>query len=105
MPSGGTVTLGAYVDAEAHLAIYVENSGEQLSDAVAARIFEPFFTTKQRGTGLGLSIVHSIARSHGGNATLAINEAGRVRFVITIPLQNGNQAAKPQDQYRWLAFS
>lgn len=105
MPSGGLVTLGAYVDADAELVIYVENSGDQLSDEVAAHIFEPFFTTKQKGTGLGLSIVHSIARSHSGSATLAINEAGRVRFVITIPLQNGNQAVKPQDQYRWLAFS
>jgi signal transduction histidine kinase len=86
MPPGGVVTLGARVGADHELAIYVENSGERVSDENARRIFEPFFTTKPKGgTGLGLSLVHSIAQAHGGTATLAINEVGCVRFCITLP--------------------
>ena len=105
MPSGGKATLGAFTNSEGDIAIYVENSGEPLTAEVAHHIFEPFFTTKQVGTGLGLSIVHNIAHSHGGNATLAVNERGRVRFVITLPPAKANQTATPQEQQRCLAFS
>ena len=105
MPSGGEVTLGAFMDGDGDIVLYIENSGEQLSDEVAQHIFEPFFTTKQIGTGLGLSIVHNIARSHGGNASLAVNETGRVRFVITLPVRDAHQTAESQEQHRWLAFS
>ncbi len=85
MPSGGVVTLGANPNLDHEVTIYVENTGHRVSDEVARRIFEPFFTTKQKGTGLGLSIVHNIAQSHGGSATLEINEPGKVRFCITLP--------------------
>ena len=105
MPSGGEVTLGAFKDGNGDLIIYVENSGDQLSEEVAQHIFEPFFTTKQKGTGLGLSIVHNIARSHGGSATLAVNEPGRVRFAITIPATGEKETLSRQENYRWLAFS
>lgn len=91
-PSGGLVTLGANANANRELTIYVENSGERVRDEVVRRIFEPFFTTKEKGTGLGLSIVHNIARSHGGKATLAINEPGRVRFSIVIPEAVNNES-------------
>lgn len=104
-PSGGEVTLGAFTNVDGDLVIYVENSGDRLSDEVGQHIFEPFFTTKEKGTGLGLSIVHRIARSHGGNAMLAINESGRVRFAITIPTTSVSQPAKQQEQYQWHAFS
>jgi signal transduction histidine kinase len=102
-PSGGEVTLGAFTDIDGDLVIYVENSGDRLSDEVGQHMFEPFFTTKQKGTGLGLSIVHRIARSLGGKAMLAINEPGRVRFAITIPTTSVSQPAKQQEQYQWLA--
>jgi len=103
VPLGGVVTLGANVSADGELTIYVENSGEQVNEEIAPRIFEPFYTNKQKGTGLGLSIVHNIARSHGGHATLAINEPGRVRFSITIP--DGAKTNPKQEHHQWLAFS
>lgn len=105
MPEGGMVTLGAFVNDNDELTIYVENSGEQLTDEVVSHIFEPFFTTKQRGTGLGLSIVRNIARSHGGNVSLAINQPGRVRFAIMIPVAGENRTAKREEHFEWLAFS
>ncbi|HLO01232.1 MAG TPA: ATP-binding protein [Pyrinomonadaceae bacterium] len=90
MPSGGVVTLGAKPALPHAVTIYVEDTGHKISDEVAQRIFEPFFTTKQKGTGLGLSIVHNIAQSHGGTATLEINEPGRVRFSLSLPNPGNN---------------
>jgi signal transduction histidine kinase len=104
MPSGGQLTLGGFMEAD-NLVIYVENSGDQLTAEIAQRIFEPFFTTKEVGTGLGLSIVHNIAQAHGGDATLAVNERGRVRFVITLPVENAHRLSGAQEQEQWLVFS
>ena len=53
--------------------------------AVAERIFEPLFNTKPGGNGLGLPIARNIARAHGGDVVLGINEPGRVCFSIEIP--------------------
>lgn len=104
MLSGGQLTLGAFIASD-NLVIYVENSGDQLSADVAQHIFEPFFTTKEVGTGLGLSIVHNIAQAHGGDATLAVNEPGRVRFVITLPVEDAHRISGAQEQEQWLVFS
>jgi two-component system, NtrC family, sensor histidine kinase HydH len=104
MPSGGQLTLGALMESD-NLVIYVENSGDQLSAEIAQHIFEPFFTTKEVGTGLGLSIVHNIAQAHGGDATLAVNESGRVRFVITLPVDDAHRVSRAQEQDQWLVFS
>jgi signal transduction histidine kinase len=53
-----------------------------------SHIFEPLFTTKQGGNGLGLAIARNIARAHGGDIVLRINEPGRVCFSIEIPVHS-----------------
>jgi signal transduction histidine kinase len=62
--------------------LFIENPGDPIPEDIADRIFEPFFTDGARGTGLGLSIVRNIARAHGGDVYLAINDNGKVRFEI-----------------------
>lgn len=84
-PPGGTITLGAAVVVPNILQIFVENQGERIADAAAARLFEPFFTTKKKGTGLGLPIVHNIAHAHHGSVELTMNQSGRVRFTMIFP--------------------
>jgi PAS domain S-box-containing protein len=68
-------------------AVYVEDSGPGIPDAVRERIFEPFFTTKNlgEGTGLGLSIAKGIMEEHGGALTLEPSNVGAV-FKITLPV-------------------
>jgi signal transduction histidine kinase len=83
--TGGRVVLGADAVPEGGCELFVENDGPALTPEVATRIFEPFFTSRPKGTGLGLAITRSIARAHGGEARLAFNEPGRVRFAISLP--------------------
>ncbi len=84
-PPGGVVALGSSTGADGVEELWIENPGERIDDATARRIFEPFFTTKPRGTGLGLAIARNVARAHGGDVRLAVNEPGRVRFAIALP--------------------
>ena len=62
---------------------------EDGSPEIVARIFEPLFTTKQGGNGLGLAIARNIARAHGSDIVLRINESRRVCFSIEIPCTQG----------------
>lgn len=80
----GKIVLGAEKSTET-VKIFVENSGEAISNELVERIFEPFFTAKPKGTGLGLAIVKNIVKSHQGEIRLAKNEHGQVKFEISIP--------------------
>jgi signal transduction histidine kinase len=83
-PQGGTVAL-RISGAEDLVHIEVENPGPGVPTEVRARIFEPFFTTKPHGTGLGLAIARKVARSHGGDVTLATNGPDHVTFCVAVP--------------------
>ena len=63
----------------------VHNVGPPIPKEALKQIFEPFFTTKRHGTGLGLAIARNIARAHGGDLFLRVNEPGRVCFTLELP--------------------
>ena len=63
---------------------FVENTGPAIPGEVVPKLFEPFFTTKPKGSGLGLAISRAIARGHGGDLALDVNQPGRVRFVLSV---------------------
>ncbi len=84
-PSGGLITMGARPVPGGGVALFVENSGPAIPENVVPKLFEPFFTTKPRGSGLGLAISRAIARGHGGDLVLEVNEPGRVRLALNIP--------------------
>jgi signal transduction histidine kinase len=65
--------------------IEVENGNGPIPAAAVACIFEPFFTTRPEGTGLGLAIARNIAVAHGGDLTLARNDAETIRFALSLP--------------------
>ncbi len=65
--------------------ISVSDNGPGVPDGVVDRVFQPFFTTKAQGTGLGLALVQKIVVTHNGRVTVATDEGGGARFVVTLP--------------------
>jgi signal transduction histidine kinase len=88
-PDGG-VELRGVADGESSVRIDVENRGPAVPPETMARIFEPFFTTKPQGTGLGLAIARNIARAHGGDLSLSVNNPDCVCFSLTVPAAGSN---------------
>lgn len=64
----------------------VEDTGEGMSDEIAARMFEPFFTTSSRGgTGLGTVIVRNIIEAHGGSLFVVSREGVGTKVTARVP--------------------
>lgn len=62
--------------------VAIEDSGTELTPAVAEQLFTPFFTTKENGQGLGLTIVREILGRHGFDFSLARVGDGPTTFRI-----------------------
>jgi len=95
-PAGGTISVGAKLEADARgakwLEISVQDSGSGIDAAELSFIFDRFFRIDRSrsgshgGSGLGLSIVKAIVTGHGGNIK-AESEPGRgTRISFTLPV-------------------
>jgi two-component system heavy metal sensor histidine kinase CusS len=92
-PHGGRVRIEAAVEGD-HARLLVSDEGSGIPVEVQERIFEPFFRlaadrADHTGTGLGLAIGRSIARAHGGDLWLELDDGPRdrgARFVARLPL-------------------
>jgi signal transduction histidine kinase len=71
------------------LRLTVEDSGQGVSEALAARLFEPFVSSKASGLGLGLVLSRAIVEAHGG--TLWAEVAGHGIFRLVLPLAGGEE--------------
>lgn len=69
--------------------IEVADTGQGISDEIAAQLFKPFVTTKPGGMGIGLSISKRIVESHGGEISVRRNENGGATFRFTLPALEG----------------
>ena len=73
------------------LTITIDDDGPGIPADKREDVFKPFFRLDEArnldssGTGLGLAIARDIARSHGGDVTLADGPLGGLRAVIRIP--------------------
>jgi signal transduction histidine kinase len=80
------------VRAEGRLAVIeIDDNGPGIAPAELDRVFEPFFRSEPSrnretgGIGLGLAVVRSVARAHGGDATLHNRPEGGLRARVELP--------------------
>ncbi len=83
--------------------VEVEDDGPGVPPEALERVFEPFErleASRSRdtgGIGLGLSVARSIARAHGGEATLRNRPGGGLAAVVRLPLSAGAAAPPPRE--------
>jgi signal transduction histidine kinase len=72
--------------------VEVDDDGPGVPDHERERVFEPFQRgepSRSRatgGSGLGLAVVRSVARAHGGEATIENRAEGGLRARASLPL-------------------
>ena len=92
MPDGGMITVKTSLpESGRSLHIQIVDTGDGIDEAVVDKIFQPFFTTKPHGTGLGLAITKRLIEQHGGSINVKNNHAKGVAFMITLPVQDGEE--------------
>ena len=75
-----------------YLTITVDDDGPGIPAAQREDVFKPFLrlddarNQDEGGTGLGLAIARDIARSHGGDITLADSPLGGLRAIVKVPV-------------------
>jgi two-component system osmolarity sensor histidine kinase EnvZ len=75
-----------------YLTITIDDDGPGIPHHQREEVFKPFLrldaarNQDESGTGLGLAIARDIARSHGGDITLADSPLGGLRATVRIPV-------------------
>ena len=87
---GDHIEIAAVHD-DRYLTVTVDDDGPGIPEDRRADVFRPFHRLDEArnqdhaGSGLGLAIVRDIARSHGGEVTLADSPLGGLRAVVRVP--------------------
>jgi two-component system sensor kinase FixL len=80
------LTISTRVVSADRMQVQVADTGPGISDEIAPKLFQPFVTSKASGMGVGLSISKRIIESHGGELTVARNDAGGATFTFSLPI-------------------
>jgi two-component system osmolarity sensor histidine kinase EnvZ len=75
-----------------YLTVTIDDDGPGIPPDKREEVFKPFLrldsarNQDEGGTGLGLAIARDIARSHGGDITLADSPTGGLRAIVRVPV-------------------
>jgi len=78
--------ISAASQADAHIKIGVQDTGEGIAPDIQDAIFNPHFTTKKNGMGMGLAICRSIVSAHDGEIWAVNHPDQGVCFFFTLPV-------------------
>ncbi len=79
----------------ASVALEIEYTGQRLDPKEARRSLELFYPARNRkdqilaATGLGLGLIREVMRLSGGDLELVVEERGRTRLILLVPLEQG----------------
>jgi len=76
------IRLSAHIESAGRICLQVEDGGQGISGADAARLFEAFQSTKASGLGLGLAISRAIVDAHGGTLWAEVADHGLFKLVL-----------------------
>ena len=88
---GGTVTIGARIEPEGDLFIYVRDSGIGIPEDDLERVFEPFtqldntLSRRYPGAGLGLYIARAMIAGHDGRLVLRSSPQAGTTAEVRLP--------------------
>ena len=74
--AGGTVSVGASLETDGRLLLFVRDTGIGIPEADIERVFEPFtqldstLARRFQGAGLGLYVSRALVAGHGGELSL-----------------------------------
>ena len=85
-PAGATVAIGVSTR-DRQLQVEVADQGPGIPREAREQVFERFWRSSDQGghSGLGLAIARSIARSHGGDLTVATGAPGHCVLQVRLP--------------------
>lgn len=89
--AGGTVTVGALVEPDGGLLIYVRDTGIGIPEEALERVFEPFtqldntLSRRFQGAGIGLYVARALVMGHGGHLQLRSNPGNGTIAEVRLP--------------------
>ena len=94
-PEGTPIDVGVAVDG-GQAVLRVQDHGQGMNDDQASHVFDRFYRGDAErldgGSGLGLFIVASLARTFGGQATVATAEGRGSTFEVVLPVYRPQMA-------------
>jgi two-component system phosphate regulon sensor histidine kinase PhoR len=102
-PGGGTVEVGATVQADGRLEFRVRDTGPGIAAEHLPRLTERFYRVDRSrsrdtgGTGLGLAIVKHVVQRHGGELRIESAPGAGSAFMILLPSARVRPLATPPD--------
>jgi PAS domain S-box-containing protein len=90
-PSGGEITVTAYVHQEDWIRLQVSNTGVEVPADELSRVFDKFYRIptsdpwKQSGTGLGLALLKKLV-TYAGGSIWAESGSDQTHFIVELPI-------------------
>ena len=98
--AGGNVWIATRDDPHSTVVV-VDDDGPGICAEERGRVFELFWTNKRGGTGLGLPLARRAVESHGGELEGMERPGGGARFVVHLPIREGQDVREAGGESSW----